>query len=52
MNVALTDVQVEDLAKPLVRILEEFYQNPENEKGFQTWLQQKKQREMSIGETS
>ena len=38
MNVALTDVQVEDLAKPLVRILEEFYQNPENEKGFQLLL--------------
>lgn len=38
MNAVLTDVQVEDLAKPLVRILEEFYQNPENEKGFQLLL--------------
>lgn len=35
----LSDAQVKDLARPLVGIIEAFYQNPENEKGFQEWLQ-------------
>lgn len=37
-KITLTDEQINDLARPLVRILEAFYQNPENEKKFQEWL--------------
>lgn len=35
----LTDEQLNDLARPLVSILMEFYKDPENEKKFQEWLQ-------------
>ena len=38
MNVSLTDSQVDSLARPLKEILEKFYQNPQNEEGFQKWL--------------
>nr|DAU56332.1 MAG TPA: hypothetical protein [Caudoviricetes sp.] len=38
---ALNEQQITDLAKPLKGILEKFYQDPENEKGFQKWLQEK-----------
>ena len=48
-GIALTDVQVADLARPLVEIVTKFYEDPENEKGFQTWLQQ---REKATAETS
>lgn len=34
----LTDEQVTDLARPLVGILEAFYQDPKNEEDFQRWL--------------
>jgi len=34
----LSDAQVNDLARPLVSIIQNFYANPENEKGFQRWL--------------
>ena len=37
-NMALTNAQVSDLARPLVSIIQTFYANPENEKGFQKWL--------------
>lgn len=38
MNTKLTDSQINDLARPLLGILEAFYQDPKNEKGFQEWL--------------
>jgi hypothetical protein len=41
LNMALNEQQITDLAKPLKGILEKFYQDPENEKGFQKWLQEK-----------
>ena len=38
MNPILTDEQITDLARPLVGILEAFYQDPKNEEEFQRWL--------------
>ena len=38
MSPILTDEQVTDLARPLVGILEAFYQDPKNEEDFQKWL--------------
>lgn len=35
----LTDSQVNDLARPLMEILERFYQNPKNEANYQKWLE-------------
>lgn len=40
-DILLSDVQVENLARPLVSKLLAFYEDEENEKGFQKWLQQK-----------
>lgn len=37
-NMSLTDAQVIDLARPLMGILEAFYQDPKNEEDFQKWL--------------
>ena len=39
-NPVLTDSQINDLAQPLVGILEAFYQDPQNEQSFQEWLKQ------------
>ena len=38
MKVCLTESQINDLAKPLLGILEKFYQDPKNEEAFQKWL--------------
>lgn len=38
MSVELSKEQVNDLARPLVGILESFYQDPKNEEDFQKWL--------------
>ena len=51
-EVALSDAQVENLARPLVATLLTFYENEENEKGFQKWLQQRQESEKSTGERS
>ena len=49
----LTDTQVSDLARPLVSIIQNFYAEPENEKGFQKWLLNvEKQKRESIGTKS
>lgn len=34
----LSDSQINDLARPLGRILERFYADPENEAKFQKWM--------------
>ena len=34
----LTDNQINDLARPLVGILEAFYQDPKNQEEFDKWL--------------
>lgn len=34
----LTNAQVNDLARPLMGILEKFYKDPKNEEDFQKWL--------------
>lgn len=34
----LSDSQVNDLARPLMGILEQFYKDPKNEEDFQKWL--------------
>ena len=38
LNLKLTDSQVSDLARPLMGILERFYQDPKNEEDYQKWL--------------
>jgi hypothetical protein len=38
LNLKLTDSQVSDLVRPLMRILEQFYQDPKNEEDYQKWL--------------
>ncbi len=38
LNMTLTEEQVTDLARPLMGILERFYQDPNNEKDYQKWL--------------
>ena len=37
----LTDTQVSDLATPLVGIIAKFYEDQDNEKGFQEWLKER-----------
>lgn len=37
-NMNLTNNQIDDLSRPLGRILEKFYKNPQNEEDFQQWL--------------
>lgn len=37
----LSDEQINDLANPLVEILEKFYEDEENVIGFQEWLERK-----------
>lgn len=38
LSPVLTEEQVTDLARPLMGILEKFYQDPKNEEDFQKWL--------------
>ena len=38
VSVSLSDSQIHDLARPLMGILEKFYQDPKNEEDFQKWL--------------
>ncbi len=37
-NVNLSDSQINDLARPLMGILERFYEDPKHEEDFQEWL--------------
>ncbi len=39
-NPVLTDFQINDLARPLIGILQKFYEDPKNEHAFQEWLKQ------------
>lgn len=45
----LSDIQVNDLARPLVGIVMKFYEDPKNEEDFKEWLrnveEQRKQKE-------
>lgn len=43
----LSDAQVKDLARPLVVIIGAFYQNHENEKGFQEWLKTQNEKDLT-----
>lgn len=38
LNLKLTESHVSDLARPLMGILERFYQDPKNEEDYQKWL--------------
>ncbi len=40
-NMSLSDSQITDLARPLMGILEKFYEDPKNEEDFQKWQQNK-----------
>ena len=37
----LSDLQIKDLARPLVNIITKFYEDPKNEEDFQKWLREK-----------
>lgn len=37
----LSDEKINDLAVPLVEILEKFYEDEENVRGFKEWLEKK-----------
>jgi hypothetical protein len=39
MVTKLNSEQVNDLARPLMGVLEKFYQDPKNEEAFRKWLQ-------------
>ena len=43
VNTTLSEAQITDLARPFVLIMETFYKDPEHEKGFQQWLQQRQE---------
>ena len=48
---SLSEVQVNDLARPLVGIITKFYADPKNEEDFQKWLrnvEEQKQKEYSF----
>ena len=34
----LTEAQIKNLANQLIKIIKDFYDNPENEEEFQKWL--------------
>ena len=38
---SLSDLQVNNLARPLVNIIIKFYEDPKNEEDFQKWLREK-----------
>ena len=38
VSVSLSDSQINDLARPMTVISEEFYKDPKNEEDFQKWL--------------
>lgn len=38
MQFELTSEQINDLARPLMGIVEKFYQDPKNEEEFNKWL--------------
>lgn len=44
LNTTLSNSQITDLARPFVFMVDNFFRDPENEKGFQLWLQQEQQR--------
>lgn len=37
-NLTLSNEQVHNLARPLVGIINKFYEDPEHRKGFEEWL--------------
>lgn len=41
----LSDEQTNDLARSLSEIVSAFYENPENEEGYQKWLRNVEERE-------
>lgn len=43
LEIVLTDEQINDLARPLIRIVTEYYKDPKNEEKFQQWLKEREQ---------
>lgn len=37
-SVSLSETQINDLARPLMNILETFFQDPNNEEDYKKWL--------------
>lgn len=44
-GIRLTEEQIEDLARPLVRLVKEFYKDPKNVAAFETWKAEKDKKE-------
>lgn len=49
LNTTLSNTQITDLARPFVFMVDNFFKDPENEKGFQKWLQEQKRKEVKEG---
>lgn len=48
----LSEVQVNDLARPLVGIITKFYADPKNEEDFQKWLRNVEEQKESTDTSS
>ena len=48
----LSDIQVNDLARPLVGIITKFYADPKNEEDFQKWLRKVEEQKESTDTSS
>lgn len=44
-GIRLTEEQIEDLARPLVRLVKEFYKDPKNVAAFEAWKAEKEKKE-------
>lgn len=42
-NPVLTEPQIYDLARPLAKIVTEYYKDPRHEEDFQKWLKEREQ---------
>lgn len=49
MDVKLSESQITELARPLIAIVQKFYEDPKNEEDFQKWLRNvEKERNLKI----
>lgn len=50
MQATLLNSQIDELAHPLIKIISDFYENPENEKKYQEWKIKQKDCKNNLGE--
>lgn len=49
MQTKLLNNQINELARPLIKIISDFYANPENEKKYQEWKSQQEVTQKKLG---